>query len=416
MTQPSIARPTAAQHTKASTARSHVMVVGAYAQSLINFRGPLIRQIAKCHRTTCVSEAAPASVIEQLAAWGATHAAIPIQRNGLSARQDLRTVRSLFALYRKHKPTVVLAYTIKPVIWTGMALRLVGGPRSRVRYVALITGLGYVFESGSGVRGLLQRLVVGLYRAALRRADLVIFQNQDNRNVFVERGIVATSKTLIVDGSGVDAKHFGPKPIPPMAKNGLTFLLIARLLGEKGIREYAAAAAAVRREYPDSRFILVGPEDSSPDGISSQEASSWESVDYVGPSDDVRAHLQSCHVYVLPSYHEGMPRTVLEAMAMARPILTTNVSGCRETVVDGDNGWLVPKADAEALAERMSWFIKNADRLADMGERSRQRVLERFEIGRINAQMLAALGLQDSASAADVPSSSVSPAAPTASG
>lgn len=365
-----------------------VIVVGAYAPSLVNFRGSLIQALTRTHHVVCVSEAADGSTRKALNDLGVKHIPIPIQRNGLNPWQDLNTLRALRQLFASQSADVVLAYTVKPVVWSGIALRTLGRRRSATRYIALITGLGYAFESRSGVRGALQSLVATLYRTALRRADRVIFQNDDNRQSFIRAGIVGEAKTCVVDGSGVDLERFQPAPIPPTQHGRIRFLLIARLLGEKGIREFARAAEAVKQQHPDCEFVLVGPEDSSPDGIRASQARAWSAVDYLGPRDDVREEISRCHVYVLPSYHEGMPRTVLEAMAMGRPILTTAVSGCRETVIDGENGWLVPKADASTLAERMLWFVTHPERLETLGANSQRLAAERFDVKRINQQMV----------------------------
>ena len=368
---------------------TRIVVVGAYPPSLLNFRGALLRALRKVGHVHCISAPACPQVSGQLAEWGISHSSIPIQRNGLNPTKDIQTLLALRKVMKRTEPNVVMAYTVKPVVWTGIALRLLSRSHGTTRYVPLITGLGYAFESRTGVRQILRRIVVALYRAALARANIVLFQNQDNRDAFVQMGIVAYAKTAIVDGSGVDIRHFAKRALPVVGREpGLTFLLIARLLGEKGIREYAAAAESVKADFPRARFLLLGPEDSSPDAISVPERTQWNAVEYLGSAEDVRPYINRCHVYVLPSYHEGMPRTVLEAMSIGRPILTTNTSGCRETVIDGQNGWLVPKADADALAHRMRWFLKNSDQLEKMGQCSRKIAQNRFEVELINRKML----------------------------
>ncbi len=243
------------------------------------------------------------------------------------------------------------------------------------------------------------RLVVFLYRLALKNAEKVIFQNPDNRQVFIEKGIVPEHKTCVVNGSGVDLSHFEVKPLTQEPR----FLLIARLLGDKGIREYIAAAEMVKKKYPNAYFQLVGPEDPSPDGISLSELERLNvnrSVDYVGGTKDVRPYIESCNIFVLPSYHEGLPRTVLEAMATARPILTTDVPGCRETVVNGYNGFLVEKANFVQLAEKMIWFIENQDEWQGMALASRTIVEDKFDVHKVNKALMNIMELEsvDSAS------------------
>lgn len=202
-----------------------------------------------------------------------------------------------------------------------------------------------------------------------------------------------SERSALVDGAGVDTEVFAPTPFP---KGPTVFLTIARLLADKGLREYAEAARRVRARYPEAVFRLVGPEDESPDRIRIVEVQRWQdegALEYGGAATDVRPHIAGCHVYVLPSYHEGMPRTVLEAMAMGRPILTTDAPGCRETVVPGDNGFLVPVRDVDALVARMIWFIEHRSEIGRMGARGRDIAVERFDVGRINNRMMQIIGL-----------------------
>ncbi|MBY8965056.1 glycosyltransferase family 4 protein [Algiphilus sp. NNCM1] len=378
-----------------SASNAPVLVVGAYAPSLINFRGDLLRALAVRCAVVAASEPADAAVLHCLQADGIAHQAYPVARNSTNPLADLQTLKGLRRLIATVRPAVVLAYTVKPIIWGGLALRLQPRSMRRVRFVALVTGLGYSFESRAGWRRYLQALVVGLYRLSLRRADAVVFQNRDNRDEFIRRRLVPRERAHVVAGSGIDVQRFAFSPISTPESGRLRFLLIARLLGEKGIREYAEAARKVRTRFPDSQFDLIGPLDPSPDGLSAYEVGSWPDVNYLGSMDDVRPAICACHVYVLPSYHEGMPRTVLEAMAIGRPILTTDVSGCRETVEPGRNGWLVGKANADDLAERMIWFIENPDCLPDMGKVSRQLAEDRFDVHKVNADMLRIMCIAD---------------------
>ena len=369
----------------------HFIIIGTLPQSLSNFRGDLIRAVVeRGHRVTAMATAATSEDIAAINALGAAFYPFPVERSGLNPLVDIQSYVALRRAFRQLAPDVVLAYTIKPVIWGGLALR---SAQSSHRFFALITGLGYSFAGGGTLRRGLRSLVTRLYRQALGRADRVIFQNIDNRDVFVSRTIVSAKKCCIVNGSGVDTTRFA---VTSMPEDGTHFLMIARLLGDKGLREYAAAARLVRARFSDVTFHLVGPPDLSPDGIPLAVVREWNDsgiIVYHGAASDVRPLISQCHIYVLPSYHEGMPRSVLEAMAMGRPILTTDVSGCRETVAVGKNGWLIPKGDAAALAERMEWFILNREQWPAMGQLSRERVMQRFDVHAINAQMLDIMGL-----------------------
>lgn len=370
---------------------SRVIVIGAFAESLVNFRGDLIKSlVAAGHDVVAMAGHTDGLTRSRIEALGASFRSYSVQRNGMNPRHDLATLLSLRTAFIEVNPDVVLAYTIKPVIWGGLALCSLS---MKVRFYALITGLGLAFQPGGLKQTALTSLVTCLYRWALARAEKVIFQNQDNSQVFIGRRIVDDRRCMVVNGSGVNVAHFDVACLP---QGAVVFLTIARLLGDKGLREYAQAANIVNGRYPEAVFNLVGPVDPSPDGISLNEVENWQAsgaVSYLGVSNDVRPFIERCHVYVLASYHEGMPRTVLEAMSMGRPILTTDVPGCRETVLSGENGYLVPKQNAEALAERMIWFIENREQLEHMGRASRQIAEERFDVHKVNAQMLRMMGL-----------------------
>jgi glycosyltransferase involved in cell wall biosynthesis len=275
----------------------------------------------------------------------------------------------------------MIAYTAKPVIWGMIAARLSTVP---VR-VALITGLGFAFtdRDHSGLSRGLARVVRWLYWFSLRFATTVIFQNPDDKAEFVRlRVITPAQKLCVVDGSGVDTEWFRPAPLPGAA----TFLLIARLLADKGVREYAEAARVVRMQHPSARFRLVGWFDENPSAISRAEVEAWVArgdIEYVGALEDVRPAIAAAAVYVLPSYREGTPRTVLEAMAMARPIITTDTPGCRETVRCGVNGFLVPPRNVPALAEAMLRFITDPSLAARMGAQSRAIAEQRYDARRV---------------------------------
>jgi glycosyltransferase involved in cell wall biosynthesis len=357
---------------------------------MVNFRGDLIcTLIDNGHHVTALTTSGSPTGRSQIKSLGAVFCSFPVERSGLNPLKDLRTFFFLYKTFRKTKPDIILAYTIKPVIWGGIAAALAG----RSRFYGLITGLGFAFEGCGFKRRILRNLVSALYRLALLRAKGVIFQNRDNRDTFIGFNIVADTKCSIVNGSGVNVQQFAPvalKEFPP------TFLLIARLLSEKGIREYVRAAQEVKERYPDAVFNLLGPEDPSPDGVPLEEVHKWHNqgiIRYLGTTNDVRPFLADCNIYVLPSYHEGMPRTVMEAMATGRPILTTDAPGCRETVLPGENGFLVPVRDADALVERMIWFIEHRDQWKRMGKRSREMAEERFDVRNINRELMSAFGV-----------------------
>lgn len=373
-----------------------VVIHGGQARSLINFRGPLIK--ALCDAGIEVHAVAPdmdqeGAVRHRLSLWGVITHEVVMQRTGMNPFSDLRALSDLYKLFKKLKPDVVLGYTIKPVIYGTLAAWFARVPKS----YALITGLGYAFTGEArGKRGFVKAMARFLYALALSRADKVFFQNPDDEMLFRELRLLEPSAiSLVVNGSGVDVACFDLVPLP---NESLRFLLIARMLGDKGIREYVAAARQVRSFHPEVEFHLVGGLDPNPDGISEEEVKNWHnegSVVWHGPLADVRPAIAAAHVYVLPSYREGTPRTVLEAMAMGRPVITTDAPGCRETVVDGDNGYLVPVRSVDLLVEAMLRFVERPELVSTMGARARQVAEEKYDVHKVNAVMLKAMGLHD---------------------
>ena len=376
--------------------KNKILIIASLADSLINFRGLLIAAFQ--NKGFEVHVAAPnvplgSHVRLKLQALGLTIHQVPMSRTGTNPLADLRTVWALWCLMRRIAPSIVLGYTIKPVIYGMLAAWFAGVPQR----FALITGLGYTFQ-GDGKRSRLQALVQYLYTLALSRVQRVFFQNPDDLALFQERGILHLhSPVCVVNGSGVDVASFAVRPLPaPALAGAVHFLFIGRLLGDKGVREYAQAARLLKRIHPQVQCSLVGWIDSNPNAITQAELDGWVadgSIEFLGRLADVRPAIEACSVYVLPSYREGTPRTVLEAMAMGRAIVTTDAPGCRETVMHGDNGFLVPVQDVEALAQVMRRFIDEPDLQVNMGTRSRQLAEEKYDVHKVNAVMLAGMGV-----------------------
>jgi glycosyltransferase involved in cell wall biosynthesis len=373
-----------------------ILLIAGLADSLINFRGPLITALQRTGLDVHVAAPdlpAHSPVLLKLQAMGLTVHQVPMLRTGTNPLPDLRTAWALWHLMRQIAPNMVLAYTIKPVIYGTLAAWLAAVPQR----FALITGLGYTFQGG-GQRSLLQALVQRLYGLALARAQKVFFQNPDDLALFRERGILQPhTPVCVVNGSGVDVERFSVRPLPPMALTGaVRFLFIGRLLGDKGVREYAQAARLLKISYPQVQCALVGWIDSNPNAITKAELDGWVadgSIEFLGLLADVRPAIEACSVFVLPSYREGTPRTVLEAMAMGRAVITTDAPGCRETVVEGKNGLLVPVKSVNALYLAMIRFINDPCLASCMGHHSRQMVEEKYDVHKVNAAMLKEMGL-----------------------
>jgi glycosyltransferase involved in cell wall biosynthesis len=247
--------------------------------------------------------------------------------------------------------------------------------------------LGYTFNTSSGKTTALNRLVVFLYKIALKSNIIVFFQNPDDLSLFRENSIIGNKTDgIVLNGSGVDINHFKMETVP----QEISFLLIARLIKEKGVLEYIEAARVIKAMHPEIRFRLVGWIENGPNAFKKADIDAWAAegtIDYLGKLGDVRESIAKSAVYVLPSYREGTPRTVLEAMAMGRPIITTDAPGCRETVCHGFNGFLVPIQDITALVEAMKVFIRTPDQIEVMGKRSRMMVVEKYDVNKINQKM-----------------------------
>jgi glycosyltransferase involved in cell wall biosynthesis len=366
-----------------------IVVCAGYSPSLLNFRGPLLRElVGRGHEViACGPQAAP-ELREALGGLGVAFREVPCDRAGLSIRRDLRLLRALVMLFRSTRPDIVLNYTIKPVIYGSLAARLAGVPN----VYSMITGVGYAFGEGRGRRAV-RMAASAMLRLSLPSNRAVFFQNPDDRSLFQQLGLLGRrGQAVLINGSGVDIDAYRPVPYPQR----LSFLLIGRLLADKGVREYVAAARLIRARYPDVRFRLAGPLDPNPSALRSEEIQAWVNeglIDYLGELEDVRPAIAASSVYVLPSYREGTPRTVLEAMAMGRPAVTCDAPGCRETVVDGVNGYLVPVRHAGALAQALDRFIQQPELIDRMGRESRRIVADKYDVHKVNRVILETMRL-----------------------
>jgi glycosyltransferase involved in cell wall biosynthesis len=395
------------------------------------------------------------AVKDLLLGFGVRYFRLPLDRSGLNPFRDGRYCNALVRLIGEEKPRVILAYTHKPVLYSALAI---GFCRPKPRVFVMITGLGFAFMDGGGLKKRIAGTVLrALYRRASKHFAGVIFQNPDDQVLF--RGLhLVRSETpqIVVRGSGIDLDEFAFAPLgsrgtaePPNDEapagidghkpetlrgtgvhqfsgfgsqalglespvssltsrlSPLRFLLIARLLGDKGIREYVAAARIIKAQLPMAEFHLVGSVDPNPAAIKLSEVEGWHAegvLVYHGSQRDVRPLLRDCTVYVLPSYREGTPRTVLEAMATGRPVITTDAPGCRETIFDagapdadgvrqGRNGFLVPVKSVDALVAAMRRFIAEPDLARRMGEEGRRLAEKYYDVHKVNEQILEFMGL-----------------------
>ena len=376
------------------------LMISSFLPSVLNFRGKLLEAIHQqgyeIHIIAPDLALFPAEHKNLLDLGYCVHE-VPMQRTGTNPAADVKTLLRMYGLIKKIKPDYVLSYTIKPVIYGTLAAWLAKVPH---RY-ALITGLGYAFQNveTNSKRSIFQKLVHGLYQQALSRSHKAFFQNPDDLKLFQDLKLLSSNTpAVVVNGSGVNVTDFNVLPLPQNEQQQakISFLLIARLLLDKGIREYAQAAKIIKNKYPHVEFNLVGWIDENPSAITQQELDQWvgnKTVKYWGKLTDVRPAIAESSVYVLPSYREGTPRTVLEAMAMGRAIITTDAPGCRETVIDGDNGFLVEVKSVQSLVEAMQKFINQPELIEKMGNRSREIALHKYDVHQVNKHMMQEMGL-----------------------
>lgn len=347
-----------------------VVIFTTDAFSLLNFRGKLIKElVARGHRVHAISPDFSDEMKLSIERLGATPHDIDFNRVGTHIIEDFQSSLKLLKLLGRLKPDCILSYFVKPVIYGTLCAFLAGVPHR----VAMIEGLGSTFSSGTTKKVSARRLLISLmYKIALMFAHKIIFLNEDDIQEFHARKILHKKRALLLGGIGVDLKEWvNDKSL----KSPFTFTMSARMLREKGVQVFADAAREVKKIYPEVRFLLLGALDANPDSLTEAEITRWvdEKILEWHGHVSVRPWLAQTSVFVLPSYYrEGIPRSSQEALSMGLPIITTDSVGCKETVVDQYNGYLIPIKDSEALAEKMKLFLQNPDCVATMGANSRK--------------------------------------------
>jgi glycosyltransferase involved in cell wall biosynthesis len=368
-----------------------VVIAANTSWYLQNFSGELIRDPASAGMDV-IALAPRDDWSPRLTELGARYVDISMNRRGMNPLADLMLLVRFYRFYSSERPDVVLHNTIKPVIYGSLAARLAGVRK----IVNLISGLGFVFIGEGMVQRALRPLVHRLYRRALRGSHKVLFLNPDDRKYFIDHALVSEDKTEVIPGSGVDTTRF-PFVGTEANRKGCIFLFVGRILKDKGALEFVEAAKRTKQSSPDAKFQMLGRIDpDNPTHIEESVVRMWVNdgiVEYLGEVNDVRDILGRSDVVVLPSYREGVPKSVLEAMAMGKAIITTDVPGCRETVEHESNGLLVPPRDAGALARAMQYMIANPGKRKEMGKESRKIAEKRFDVRKVNEQIFRAMGL-----------------------
>jgi glycosyltransferase involved in cell wall biosynthesis len=365
-----------------------VAIVSNQTLSLINFRGALIRSLVTAGvRVYALTPDYNDELRQEVVKLGANPIDYNFSRSGINPFRDCFDMIRLSIVLRRLRPDVIFCFSVKQVIFGTLAAWLVRVPHR----VAMIEGLGYVFTDDGNTltrkRLLLRAVVSWLYKKSLFRAHRVVFLNKDDLSEFINKGLVDQFKATCLGGIGVDLNEWTasvPRTHP------ITFLLAARLLHEKGVVQYATAASKIKEQYPGVRFILLGGLDANPGCLREVDVQAWVCNGWLEWPGHVavKPWLEAASVFVLPSYREGVPRSTQEAMAMGLPVITTNAPGCRETVDEGVNGFLVPVRDVGALIEAMLHFIQNPNLILTMGRESRRLAEERFDVQKVNTKLI----------------------------
>ena len=358
-----------------------IILSASFAPSIIDFRGDFIRMLLKSSiKVIVVAPEVTPEIRFNLETMGCEVHCVKLDRNKVNIFSDLRYLIQMLKLLIFYKPDALVSYTAKPNIYGSICSAIL-----RRKNLMMITGLGYSFSLPQ--KTILLKIQQTLYAIAIYFSDMIIFQNSDDLKELIRLGILRqTSKARLVNGSGVDTKKFQPHPLPEK----INFLMLSRFLKTKGILEYVEAAKKVRTFGYNVTFTLAGYDDQGPDSVRREDLIDkyGRYVKILNAVDDVRPLISTCSVYVLPSYREGTPRSVLEAMSMARPIITTDAPGCRETVINNENGYLVKVQSVDSLVSKLIKFCNNKNSIERMGLKSRELVLKKFESYAVTSQYL----------------------------
>lgn len=373
-----------------------VIIVGTVASSFYGFRTDLISALLKKgHQVYAFTSEYTEEELKKIESLGAIVITYELNRGGLNPLSDIMATYKLSKKIKAINPDLVFSYFSKPVIFGTLAAKLAKVPR----VIGMLEGLGYTFtEQPEGLRKktqFIKKIQVFLYKIALPQLDQIIFLNPDDPKDLIERYAINVKNIEVLGGIGLNLDHY---KYSENFNSNISFIFIARLLAEKGIHDYIKAAKIVKEKYPLIKFIVLGAIDKEALGSLKEEELEnlvrTNIIEYPGHVSNVSEWIENTSVFVLPSYYrEGVPRSTQEAMAIGRAIITTDVPGCRETVVDGVNGFLVPKWNPEALAEKMIYFIENPDQIKVMGAESYKIAVEKFDAEKVNQRLVNILGL-----------------------
>lgn len=374
-----------------------IIIIGTVASSFLSFRAGLIQALLdKSYTVYAFTSEYTKEELSKIESSGAIPITYESNRGGMNPLADTKSTYALFKKIKEIAPDLVFSYFSKPVIFGTLAAKLAKVPR----VIGMLEGLGYAFteqpEGLSKKAQLIKSIQVLLYKIALPQLDKIIFLNPDDPKDLLETYHIKVKQLDVLGGIGLDLDEYNYQPIDT-TDLPISFLFIGRMLKEKGIHDFIAAAKIVKQSYPNVQFTVLGAIDSSnPGALQQSELDSLISlniINYPGQVDNVQKWIAASHVFVLPSYREGVPRSTQEAMAIGRAVITTDVPGCRETVIDGVNGFLVEKWNPQALAEKMIYFIEHPEEIKKMGYESYKIAQDKFDADKVNKRLINMLGL-----------------------
>ncbi|MHA3114179.1 glycosyltransferase family 4 protein [Acinetobacter sp. ANC 4193] len=374
-----------------------IVIIGTIASSFYVFRADLIRILcSKGYIVYAFTSEYSQADLQKIESLGAIPVTYELNRGGLNPLADIKASYILAKKIKKISPNLVFSYFTKPVIFGSLAAKWARVPK----IIGMLEGLGYTFtdqpEGLSSKTKFIRNIQVFLYRIALPYLDQIIFLNPDDPIDLLKKHNLHVKSVNVLGGIGLNLDCYLYNPITKISEN-LNFLFIGRLLKEKGIHEFIAAAKLVKEKYPDTTFTVLGAIDKSNLGaLSESELKNLINsgiIEYPGHVDNIQDWIAKSDIFVLPSYREGVPRSTQEAMAIGRAIITTDVPGCRETVIDGQNGFIVPKWNPQAVAEKMIYFIEHPEKTQIMGEASYKIAIEKFDANKVNKKLMDILGL-----------------------
>lgn len=367
------------------------LLLSSHTPSLFWFRVDLMKEMqAEGYEVFAAAQMPESDWSERFKEIGVTYRQIKVSRNGLNPLGDLATLKDIKRLLREIRPDKIFVFQAKTVAYGCRAAADLG-----INEVyTLIAGLGSIYL-GHGLKNkVVKTIMSALYKQAFKRSKKVFFQNNDDKQTMLNEGLLKEDKIVMIHGSGVNIEKFTPTELPSKP----TFLYIGRLIRDKGVGEYLEACVKIKEKYGDKvRCLLVGPYDSNPTALKPEELQPLVDkgiVEYFGEQKDVRPYIDQCSIYVLPSYHEGTPKTVLESMAKGRAIITSNAPGCKETVIDGENGYLTEVKNADDVAMKMKLLIEHPETVVSMGKKSREMACEIFDVKKVNDTILRTMGMR----------------------